>query len=194
MSQMAASPQAYTRGRGIMPIGGARSSSARLLAVLHQMWVSKTLGVRRELVRTEPLRLDLAEELAYVLYLSMMIGADPSVAADETAILLDPFARLGYITPRAQALLDWAYRTMTRDHARRRRSWRASHLGTGICDILGLSGVLASAWGPGCAWPRCWRWLPCWPRRGRVEIVADPEHAGRRWTREYAVWRFRRTH
>ncbi len=170
MSQMAASPQAYTRGRGIMPIGGARSSSARLLAVLHQMWVSKTLGVRRELVRTEPLRLDLAEELAYVLYLSMMIGADPSVAADETAILLDPFARLGYITPRAQALLDWAYRTMTRDHARRRRSWRASHLGTGFCDSSAASSGQVL---PPCGIARADRlWVP--DRHGLRRPAAPP--------------------
>jgi hypothetical protein len=75
------------------------------------MWLSQALGIRRELVGSEPLRLDLAEELAYLLYLSTMTGADPAVAADEAASLLDPFARLGYITPRAQALLDWAHHT-----------------------------------------------------------------------------------
>jgi hypothetical protein len=67
--------------------------------------------MRRELVRHEPHRLDLAEELAYVLYLSMVVGADPTAAAGEAVNLLQPFARLGDVTPRAQALLDWAYRT-----------------------------------------------------------------------------------
>jgi hypothetical protein len=75
------------------------------------MWVSKALDIRRELVHTEPHRLDLAEELAYVLYLSIMIGADLASAAEEAASLLQPFAQLGYVTSRAQALLDWAYRT-----------------------------------------------------------------------------------
>jgi hypothetical protein len=76
-----------------------------------QIWASKALAMRRELVRNEPRRLDLAEELAYVLYLSMVVGADPTAAPGEAVNLLQPFARLGEVTPRAQALLDWAYRT-----------------------------------------------------------------------------------
>ncbi|HUK70842.1 MAG TPA: trypsin-like peptidase domain-containing protein [Streptosporangiaceae bacterium] len=76
-----------------------------------QIWVFKALDIRRELVHTEPHRLDLAEELAYVLYLSMMIGADPAAAAGEAASLLQPFVQFGHVTPRAQALLDWAYST-----------------------------------------------------------------------------------
>ncbi len=73
-----------------------------------KMWISEALGLRRELARSEPLRLDLAEELAYVLYMSTTIGADPASAAGEAARILEPFARLGYVTPRAQALLNWA--------------------------------------------------------------------------------------
>ncbi|MHB1596378.1 MAG: hypothetical protein ACYCU3_19645, partial [Streptosporangiaceae bacterium] len=75
-----------------------------------KMWGAEALGLRRKVARSEPLRLDLAEELAYALYLSTTIDADLSSAAGEAASLLEPFAQLGYVTPRAQALLDWALR------------------------------------------------------------------------------------
>ena len=45
-----------------------------------QIWVTTTLDIRRKLVRDEPRRLDLAEELAYVLYLSAISGT-PSLPA-----------------------------------------------------------------------------------------------------------------
>ena len=75
-----------------------------------RQWVSRALDIRRGLVRDEPGRLDLVVELAYVLYLWAEIGAedaDPSPAR-EAIRLLEPFERLGYVTPRALALLAWA--------------------------------------------------------------------------------------
>jgi hypothetical protein len=77
----------------------------------HQ-WVTSALELRRRLVRDEPGRLDLAIELAYVLYLSTTTGAvaaDDQSAAAEAASLLEPFERLAVVTN--DALLAWARRT-----------------------------------------------------------------------------------
>ena len=74
-------------------------------------WVSRALQIRRRLVRDEPGRLDIAEELAYTLYLSAVIGgssAGDQTPAQETRSLLEPFERLGQVTSRASALLAWA--------------------------------------------------------------------------------------
>ncbi len=69
-------------------------------------WLAKALDVRRRLTHDEPARLDLAEELAYTLYLSAAIG-DPG-AREEAERLLEPFELLGHMTLRATALLRWA--------------------------------------------------------------------------------------
>jgi tetratricopeptide (TPR) repeat protein len=78
-------------------------------SALADQWVSKALEIRRQLVRDEPGRLDFAEELAYTLYLTASIhqSSDPTLA-QEAGSLLEPFERLGYVTPRASALLAWA--------------------------------------------------------------------------------------
>ena len=75
-----------------------------------RQWVSHALGIRRRLARDEPGRLDLAVELAYVLYVWARVGtegAEPHPAR-EAISLLEPFERLGHVTPRAMALLTWA--------------------------------------------------------------------------------------
>lgn len=73
-------------------------------------WVSQALRIRRRLVRAEPGRLDLAEELTYTLYLSTTDagGGDDLHAKQEATSLLEPFGRRGPMTPRASALLAWA--------------------------------------------------------------------------------------
>jgi hypothetical protein len=73
--------------------------------------VAKALEIRRQLSRNEPGRLDLAEELAYTLYLAATSLPDPGDnerVRQEARSLLEPFERLGYMTPRASALLAWA--------------------------------------------------------------------------------------
>ncbi len=80
-----------------------------------QQWVSNALDIRRQLARDEPTRLDLAEELAYALYLSSSIGVASGAGsglAQEAVSLLSPFEQLGYATPRALALLAWARRSL----------------------------------------------------------------------------------
>ncbi|HLW79927.1 MAG TPA: tetratricopeptide repeat protein, partial [Terriglobia bacterium] len=75
-------------------------------------WVQQALEIRRQLCRNEPARLDLAEELAYVLYFSatdLPNHADDEDAKQETRYLLEPFERLGHMTQRASALLAWAH-------------------------------------------------------------------------------------
>ncbi len=74
-------------------------------------WVSKAVEIRRQLSGNEPGRLDLAEELAYALYLSatgVPGHGNNASARQEVRNLLEPFDRLGYMTPRTSALLAWA--------------------------------------------------------------------------------------
>jgi hypothetical protein len=69
------------------------------------------LRIRRQLVRAEPSRLDLAVELAYVLSLWAQIGTPGDAgahAAQEAIGILEPFEQLGYLTPTALNLLTWA--------------------------------------------------------------------------------------
>ncbi|MGH3935913.1 MAG: hypothetical protein ACRDS1_13205, partial [Pseudonocardiaceae bacterium] len=77
--------------------------------VVAMEWFTKALALRRALSAQEPERIDLAEELAYCLYL--VASADPSQLEDVERGLIDllsPFEILGAITTRAAAILRWA--------------------------------------------------------------------------------------
>ncbi len=86
---------------------GALADDEHAMAAVE--WLTKALMLRRALNAQEPKRIDLAEELAYCLYL--VADSDPSKLNDierELVDLLSPFEISETITARAATILRWA--------------------------------------------------------------------------------------
>lgn len=72
-------------------------------------WLGQAVARRRSLHEQEPLRIDLAEELAYCLYLIASVDeTNIDEMEQEMITLLTPFERSGTITRRAASMLTWA--------------------------------------------------------------------------------------